>query len=188
MHILLPVFAAGLASAPAPAIPAPAERVDYFDIEGSTAAEIFADLKRRGPNAGGGLHALASTQAEYRHESTLAYSAGGPCRATDIRVSLSLTFTIPRWTGEGAASDSVRAWWSDLLASIWDHERGHASIALDGARQISDALNAAPPAATCDDLDEDMRRRMRRVLAQSIEPAQARFDSQNRTMIRLDAR
>jgi predicted secreted Zn-dependent protease len=165
------------------------ESVEYFDVGGVTAAEIFNEMRSNGPNISqSGAHALAATHADYRHESEMAYRGDGRCATINLNVSLNLIYQIPRWTDEAEASDAVRAWWNALIERIWIHERGHAQIARDGARDLQDALLAAPSAANCDDLRSDLRRTMQRVLAKEIEPRQRQFDLSSRLVVEVSAR
>ena len=165
------------------------EAIEYFDVDGVTAAAIFSDMQSKGPNISTkGAHALAATHADYRHESEMVYRRDGRCVTINLTVSLTLTYQIPRWADEAEASEAVRNWWNRIIERIWAHERGHAQIAREGAAELQDALLSVPSAANCDDLRSDLRRTMQRIIAKEIEPRQRQFDIENRLAVDVSAR
>jgi predicted secreted Zn-dependent protease len=160
----------------------------FYNVTGDTAAEIFADIERRGPGfANGHYDAAGLTEWRYGYSIRMQSVSGG-CETLGPEVTLDLKFHIPNWVNLGSPSQSVRQWWDDLIRHVWRHERRHAEIARRGAEHILTALRRAPIAANCKALEADLKRRMQRVVEESVQPAQEEFDRSDRLVVRLDAR
>ena len=110
-----------------------------YSVDGRTLGEVFADMSRRGPTVDGRA-AQASTDWSLGWEYDL-ISEGDLCRLIDVRVTLSMTTTLPYWFDlDHAIVRDARAQWDRFMRDLRTHERGHQDIARDGAAALVQAL------------------------------------------------
>lgn len=135
----------------------------YYNVEARTAAELRAEISRRGPSYGSGMRRFTGwTQSNVRwrfHHATRA----GKCRITKVSVKLRLTYTYPRWTNKRSASATLRRTWNAMMGGLRAHENQHGRIATDGARRISAALQRMSPRASCAALEAAANAQARRI-------------------------
>ncbi|HYK82213.1 MAG TPA: DUF922 domain-containing protein [Gemmatimonadales bacterium] len=119
----------------------------YYDVTGSSVAELRDAIHRLGPREEGrSADALTLWDLEWTYGERP--SAGG-CTLRDVRVRLTVTVTLPRWQPPADGSPGLVAAWHTFLDHIKIHEAGHRAIAEEYARRLVTALNALR-AATCD--------------------------------------
>src|SRR5579884_435549 len=116
-----------------------AARERYYDIAGATAAALRDQIRRFGP-------------------------ADDGCALREVRVTLTLTVTLPRWTPPAAAPADLRAAWRTYLERVRVHEAGHGAIAEAAARELLAAL-AAVHGPTCDAARAEATRTAERIVA-----------------------
>jgi predicted secreted Zn-dependent protease len=110
----------------------------HYDVTGTTAGELYSAMRAYGPVHDG--------RRVYGHHAwdirwTFRYAASsGACRMRDVRVELTSTTTLPRWSPPADASDSLVAQWTTFRAALEAHEHGHARIGADAAREIHRSL------------------------------------------------
>lgn len=111
-------------------------KTTYYDIVGSTVAEMRADmnLKRTGGTDG---NAWGYVSWRFR---TVINSSGSKCSITKVSVKHRQTYTMPRWDPPESASDEVRSEWSRYSKVLWAHELGHGAITARAASDIERAL------------------------------------------------
>ncbi|HVH09017.1 MAG TPA: DUF922 domain-containing protein [Gemmatimonadales bacterium] len=137
-----PPEAAPAAAAAAALRPAITGRVQYYDIDGTSPGELREQIKRLGPrDEGAPRDALTVWNLEWAyHEAT--GPSGGSCGLRDVRVTLDLETTLPRWTPPQGASPSLVQTWRTYLDHVKVHEAGHRRIAEQNARDLMNALTA----------------------------------------------
>jgi predicted secreted Zn-dependent protease len=118
----------------------------FYDVDGSTSAELRSALDAKGPTDESGRHdALTKWYVNW----TFDYLRGdGSCGLTHVKATLKSTFTVPRWSGD--ISSPLGARWQHYLDALWAHERGHAQNGVDAARYIVESISLLPSAADCD--------------------------------------
>jgi predicted secreted Zn-dependent protease len=132
----------------APADVAVEARERFYDIAGASAAALRDQIRRLGPRdeSGAARDALTVWELEWAYRPA---PAGDGCALRDVRVTLTLTVTLPRWTPPAAAPADLRAAWRTYLQRVRVHEAGHRAIAEANARELLAAL-AAVHRPTCD--------------------------------------
>jgi predicted secreted Zn-dependent protease len=126
----------------------------YYEVEGTTDAELLDDLRRE----------AASVEQQYFAEAiwhvswTFGYDqpVRGVCRIAAPRVLLIQRTTLPRWAGAQAPTD-VAARWNAFVDAVRVHERGHTDHGLQAARAVRDALKQMR-AADCTRLGAEANR------------------------------
>src|SRR6059036_4160624 len=109
------------ASAPVPALDSAAlaraasraaitAREQYYDIDGSSAGALRDQIGRLGPKdeSGKSHDALTVWNLEWTYR-TAQQDAG--CLLSDVRVTLNVSVTLPRWTPPSAATAQLRQSW-----------------------------------------------------------------------------
>lgn len=136
--------------------------VVYFDVEGSTPAEIYRNILDRGPRIGGN-RALASIGTRAMQDGGMAQN-GNVCTLTDYTISLQFVIRRPRIANEGVLSDADRALWQDMNAFILGHEEQHKTVWLACAAELDSKMSALRP-PSCPELVETADGMWRQMLA-----------------------
>ena len=147
----------------------------YFSVGGRTAAELDAELSKRGPvtKRSGSRHPGA-TRIKWGGSVTYV-RRGSRCAVGEAKVTLSTQIILPRWKNRKRATPSLALIWDTLSSDIKRHEERHAEIARNHARGLERTLNRLRPEADC----ERMQARVDRVTADAVskhDADQARFD------------
>ena len=119
----------------------------YYAVQGATAAELRADLSRKGPYAG-----KKRFDANTSWHVSLDYERleGEPCRPGRPRVRLVATHSLPRWDGTGPPE--LVACWQSYMAALEKHERGHLRYPLEAAEKLRERMLAiAAEPASCEE-------------------------------------
>jgi predicted secreted Zn-dependent protease len=125
----------------------------YYDIAGTTAPALRAQMEARGPGGRGSSHydATSDWNIAWSHSST-----PGPdgCAIGKVSVRTKVTLTMPRWTPAADAPQALRDRWNVFTAALIVHEEGHRQIAIEHGREIFRSLEALPPEPSCDALKD----------------------------------
>lgn len=149
--------------------------ITYFDIGGRTAAEIDAELSKKGPltQSTGGRHPGA-TQIRFGGDVTYSTSSGR-CRIEDATVTLKTKLILPRWKNRNKAPSGLALIWDSLSADIKRHEERHAEIARQHARDLERRLKRLRPESDCNSLQDKVSATTDRITADH-DRAQIEFD------------
>ncbi len=126
----------------------------YFKIGGRTAAELDAELSRKGPftESTGSRHPGAT---QIRFGGDLTYTKrGNRCAIEDVRVTVETKLILPRWKNRNRASPEIALLWDALSADIKRHEERHAEIARQHAKLLEQRLLKLRPARDCETLQD----------------------------------
>lgn len=115
-----------LSSQPVNGKPRVREIVKYYNIQGVSAAQLKAQMKRKGPK---GFWAYTQWWVNW----------SGSCQ-----LSVKLTYTFPKWVNNSKAPKSLRASWKRMIKKLWIHERGHGQNGINAAREIEKARCSNP--------------------------------------------
>ena len=157
------------APAPAPAVAAPEPvrptitvREQYYDIDGSSTGALRDQIRRLGPKDGGeSRDALTVWNLEWKYRAT---PSGDGCALNDVRVTLDVAITLPRWKPPQGAAPEVVAAWRKYLERVRLHEAGHRAIAERNARDLTAAL-AAVRTPSCREADDSASRLAEQIVA-----------------------
>lgn len=113
--------------------------VTYYDVHGSSYAELHADMRRLGPKINGG-----SFVGETRSPMTWGWHtesiAGSSCSLRDVRVAVNAQILLPRWSPPADADSTLVAEWKRFIAALETHEAGHKDISAKAGRALKDEL------------------------------------------------
>ena len=109
-------------------------RVQYYDVSAASLLELRRGMAALGPRAEGRSWS-AVTQTNFRW--TYQFErAGLQCELRRVRVQLRTLITFPRWNATAEPDSALLDWWHQLNAGLMEHERGHAMISVQSAREI----------------------------------------------------
>ena len=155
-----PATAPVAATVPRPSI-VPTEQ--YYDIDGSSAGALRDQINRLGPKdeSGKSRDALTVWSIEWSYAAT---SRPEGCVLRDVKVTLSVAVTLPRWKPPATATPEVVKSWQAYLRAVRLHEAGHRAIAERNAREVMAALTPLR-GANCDLLSSDATRTAEQIVA-----------------------
>lgn len=118
-------------------------RTEFYDITGQSADQMRADLDKNSPVLTAGERYDAGTDwwVTWRYDYD---TSNHDCLATNVRVSLDLTFHYPKWERPRDADTGLTRTWHQYMDRLRDHEQGHARIASSGAHRLLTALSKEP--------------------------------------------
>jgi predicted secreted Zn-dependent protease len=149
--------------------------ITYFQIGGRTAAELDAELSRKGPfTQASGMRHPGATQIRFGGDLTYA-KRGSRCAIEDVRVTVETKLILPRWKNRKRASEEMALLWDALSSDIKRHEERHAEIARQHARQLEQRLLKLRPEKDCETLQDHVAAVTDEVTLAHDE-AQIRFD------------
>jgi predicted secreted Zn-dependent protease len=174
------VLGAGCAAPPARPLPAPRPAVPpgasarpaglsiatherYYDVTGTSVSELRDAIRRLGPQEQGqAADALTVWDLEWTYAEQ---RSGESCTLRDVRVTLNVTMTLPRWNPPADAPTGLLASWRTYLDHVKIHEAGHRVIAEQYAHRLLTALTGLR-AASCDAVWDEASRTATRVNAE----------------------
>lgn len=137
--------------------PAPDPRVTVIDeyrpyrIEGATKQELVAAMAELGPEMEGSDE-RARARAMWRPTWNVTVDGAVPCTVMSAMVTIEVIIELPEWTPPPDADAGIVDEWERYVGLVRFHEEGHRTIAIRAGGRIADALEALPPADTCDAL------------------------------------
>ncbi|MEW6349106.1 MAG: DUF922 domain-containing Zn-dependent protease [Thermodesulfobacteriota bacterium] len=119
--------------------PSVTERYVFYDVRGSTAAELRNNMNRLGTKASDGktYDGFINWNVGWRFK--YVPTASG-CAMTRVQAIVDISYTMPRWVGRHAAPRELRDKWDRFCEALKRHEEGHKNIAVKGASEIERAL------------------------------------------------
>src|SRR2546422_2020521 len=128
-------------------------REQYYDIDGSSAGALRDQIRRLGPKDESGIShdALTVWSLEWTYGTA---PRGDSCALRDVKVTLNVSVTLPRWTPPSTATAQLRDSWRTYLRNVKLHESGHRTIAERNARELMGALTALR-GASCQRLSDE---------------------------------
>lgn len=132
------------------AAPIATVKESYYSINGMTAQELRAQMRKLGPTENYSPYdAYTKYYVKWRYH--LSQSSGG-CRLTNIRVTVDTTYTFPRWENYNSGSARLQANWNHYFTKLRAHERAHGAHGTNAANEIDAMLSRLPVMADCDEL------------------------------------
>jgi len=123
--------------------PSTSMQIEYYDIRGTTFAELRREIDAKGPE---GFWGNADSRVSYRFV-TRAVPDG--CGIESVRAMADSKVRLPRWANRHAAPPALQDYWDGAARTLELHERGHVQINLDAAKDVERTLLEMPPQSTC---------------------------------------
>lgn len=116
-------------------------KIEYYEVQGRTAAELAADLRRRGPRDEEG-RARAGVASSPLRWSYAKIARGLGCVAADVVVTVQTDILLPRWVPPVDSEPGMIATWNHSMSALAVHEEGHKAISVRYAKLIRDGIVA----------------------------------------------
>jgi predicted secreted Zn-dependent protease len=157
----------------------PGATIDYFDIEGTSAADLVASLAQGGVDACGVINyewhqgdqrpAACTITAFPGFERAIGERTGtdGSCTISRADVRASFVIHFPRWSAPKRVPSRLLAWWRDVVTFIRDHEAEHVRISREAVAKLDRSLKGAD----CEDAPDIIQG-----WARALSKAQEAFD------------
>ncbi|HET7296610.1 MAG TPA: DUF922 domain-containing protein [Gemmatimonadales bacterium] len=138
-------------------------REQFYDIDGASAGALRDQIHRLGPKdeTGESRDALTVWNLEWTYRDAPGTDS---CATRDVRITLDVTITLPRWKPPATAPASLSETWRTYVEHVRLHEGGHRTIAERNARALFAALGPLR-AATCDALHSLVSRTAEEIVA-----------------------
>ncbi|MEM1364903.1 MAG: DUF922 domain-containing protein [Pseudomonadota bacterium] len=145
----------------------------YYDLEGSTGAQLDRQIRLKGPAKG---HALASAAIRFKPVDISFRERADGCRVSNAAIQVIANITLPRWTQRAGSEPGLRAAFNNLQRYARWHEKTHVRIAEAAARDMERTLRGLSPSKTCKTLDKRVERTVKAILRKH-DKAQKAFDA-----------
>ena len=157
-----PAPASGSAGA-ATARPSIVASEQFYDIDGSSAGALRNQISRLGPKdeSGKSQDALTVWSIEWVYGTA---QRGDSCVLRDVKVTVNVAVTLPRWKPPAMASRELLKTWQAYFKAVRLHEAGHRTIAERNAREVMAALTPLR-GANCDKLSDEATRTAEQIVA-----------------------
>ncbi len=109
--------------------------VTFYEVTGNTATELESSMNTAGPIGANGAHFDGYTSWQFRWNWSET-SSNGVCHPTNVRVTYSITITLPQWTPPANADPALVDKWNQFTEALATHEDGHAIRVTNGANQM----------------------------------------------------
>lgn len=160
MHVLfqslmLSVVIVVIVSSPIEAAPTVTEENVYYNVRGTSAAELRTQLNKFGVKGSDGKTYRGNTNwnVSWRY---VPRSNSANCWISSVNTTVRIKFTFPKWMDRSNAPEELRQKWDNYIVALIKHERRHRDIAVEAAVQIERAIAGMKPHATCDGLKRDV--------------------------------
>ena len=100
------------------AAPTVRTKTNYYEVYASTSEQLKSQMSLHGPR---GFWANARWYLRW---------------TGDCRLSVELTYTMPKWINKDLAPPALQKQWDVMIEKLWLHERGHGQFAIAAAREI----------------------------------------------------
>lgn len=164
---------AGLSLVPL-ASPAQTPTMEYYTIQGNSARELRDQMNRLGPLDDAGKRGHGNTHWNIRWHYDHDRAPQG-CAITNIRVTLDLRVTLPRWTPGPSAPQGLVETWTRYIGALRLHELGHVDLAIAAADEVRRVLEANRRGPDCPTTEATMNAAGMKVL-DDLRRRQARYD------------
>jgi predicted secreted Zn-dependent protease len=149
------IMCACLLAMPAAATAKDSFRIEYFELQGTTARELRADLSRLGPVGETGIRGDGYTEYNIAWRFSMELK-DGVCSPQEVEVDLAVTMKLPRWYPPAGVTSELRQTWDRFSDDLREHEDGHHKIARSAARAVKRKLKRRIDAPSCEALKVKM--------------------------------
>jgi predicted secreted Zn-dependent protease len=124
--------------------------LDYYQVGGTTLAQIDQEIKDKGPKINGSDHAVAVANIKMTPDVSFISTPNG-CAVKRARIKVRATVVLPRWKNRKNAGKKLGQTWDNLDRYTKLHEATHVAIADKHARRLEKDLEAISTRRTCEE-------------------------------------
>lgn len=150
----------------------------WYDVAGTSFADWLPSMRDGAMSSGVQPPYFSETDWEVHWAYSLARPDRDACTLTLPIVTLTVRFVMPRLAAGGTPADSDARAWARFSEGLWEHERGHAIIAMRAAMEGADIMRRFR-VPTCAGLSMQVDELMQSVMERYLD-AERRYDEGNR--------
>jgi predicted secreted Zn-dependent protease len=150
------------------------ESIERYEIRGSTAKELKAEMKRWRDNRT--LFGYTRWQVTWKY---VFATREGQCALSSFDVSVDVKTTLPQWIDREDADAELVDRWERFMDAFEEHERGHKRLGMEAATAVERRLVLVEPQPSCDELDHVVDEAAREVIG-AYRETERRFDENTR--------
>ena len=148
----------------------------YYDIQGSTARELYDQMDRRGPaiDSNSGLRAIGMAMAKYDWAAKC-ICKGSRCHLKATKFVLRETIVLPRWTPPRGTSHRLVSSWGQFATMVKKHELIHRDIDVRIGKDLLRKLKLMKPKSSCKKIQSAATKLEKKKLAERLGSDHERF-------------
>jgi predicted secreted Zn-dependent protease len=133
------------------------ENFEYYDIEGTTIAELKQQMRQGGTKWDDGkvYAALTTWDIRYNYEIT---EKAGTYSIKSVATDISVVFHLPNRIAVAAAPELLAGQWETYMENLMEHEYGHKDISVKAAAEINQTLASLESFSSKEKLDNEAKR------------------------------
>jgi len=143
-------------------------RYQYYEIRGTTLADLQQQLRANAREARWTKSALATTTPKWDVRYGVHSDGRSRCSITGVSVVADSTVWIPRWANEQEAPQRVRDIVNAFLANVAAHEQGHVGIHVESGQEMVLSLRAIAPASSREEIRAEAETRAAAIMRRSV--------------------
>lgn len=136
------------------------EHFKYYDIEGSSSAELRSQMRQNGTKWKDGkmYAALTTWDIHYKYD---VVSKNGRYAIKTVNTDIDIEYIFPRKVGViSTDSDALTVQWNRYMDSLIKHESGHKDLAVKTAGEINETLESLGSFDSRSKLDSEVGRQV----------------------------
>lgn len=150
------------------------EKISYYQISGDNESQLRGEIDSKRPVGDDGAYD-ARTKWYIKWSYPFAKEENS-CRTGPLLITTEIEFIYPQWTNQDNASTELKDKWNKYMENLKVHESKHKEFAINGGRQILQALSALSSYPTCEKLDEIANQKGQEIL-ESIRKNDKEYDA-----------
>lgn len=153
------------------------EKISYYNISGKTGIELHKSMRKNASRQINIEHTLAATVPKMRVKNVKADVVGRNCVIKSADVYLTITYILPRWTGQKKAKKTVVNSWNKFNKLLVRHEKKHGKITIDAVNSFYKELRRLKGKVSkkCEGFGRTAERRFKRI-GKTMAARQRAFD------------
>ncbi len=156
-------------------VPVVTEKYEYYEVRGETEKDLRCQMTQNGCKWDDGKRYDSVTKWNVKWDYDYD-RAPDSCSAESFRAAVEVTFRFPKWVHDEYSPTALTEKWDRYMQSLIVHENGHRDLAVTAAAELGRAVSELPPAATCADIDRNIRNLCREYM-QKLNDDQKAYDS-----------
>lgn len=133
------------------------EKYEYYDINGTSVAELRNMMKQKGTKWNDGKIYAALTTWDLRPRYGIK-SDNGKYSIQSVKTDVAIVYHLPSWTAVTTAPEQMAIQWNTYVDHLKKHESGHKDLAVKAAAEINETLASFSSYNSRSELDKEVSR------------------------------
>ena len=133
-------------------VPRYSETREEFTLYGSTRAELYSELARKGPKCGTNEPRWGCATWKVRWNTRWVQQKGS-CRVSSFKTFIAVVYRMPYWPGSTRSGSALAEEWNKFYKALKVHEDGHGDIAIRAGDAIDSKVARLGSFTNCSELE-----------------------------------